>query len=119
MSNLSSFGGLFDRTPSQPTESFAASGAADRAKETANQVDARVDRALLTMEAIWVLVRDRLGLTDEQLADKVVELDLNDGQLDGKVRRPPLQCPTCHRTTIRRLSSCIYCGTDIMPDPFA
>jgi hypothetical protein len=114
-----SFGGLFSRTSQPQPESIASAGAADRAKETANQVDARVDRALLTMEAMWTLLRDKLGLTDDQLADKVVELDLQDGQIDGKVRRPPLQCPTCHRTTIRRLASCIYCGTDIMPDPFA
>jgi exopolyphosphatase/guanosine-5'-triphosphate,3'-diphosphate pyrophosphatase len=51
------------RAPYPGTDPHA--GAADRAAAKAESVDQRLDRALLTMEAIWTLFRDRLQLRDE------------------------------------------------------
>jgi hypothetical protein len=91
----------------------------DRARAKADALEMRLERALLTMEAMWTLVRDRFGVTDEQLAARIVELDESDGMLDGKVRRPPAACPSCSRNVPSRFPRCLYCGADIALNPFA
>ncbi len=91
----------------------------DRAEDHATRLEERLDRALLTMEALWTLLRDGLGVTEAQLADRITDLDLRDGVLDGKARRPPLHCPGCERPTARRFPRCLYCGQALKPDPFA
>lgn len=100
-----------------PTPAPDTSGA-ERAQRAAEQLEARLERALLTMEAMWSLLRDRLQVTDEQLVDRVVEIDLTDGVLDGKIRREALQCPQCERRIPRRFPRCMYCGQEIRHDPF-
>lgn len=94
------------------------SAAADRAANQARRVEDQLDRAMLTMQAMWTLLSEKLGATEEELRERVVELDLSDGILDGKVRRPPYECPACERPTPRRFARCLYCGDDIEMDPF-
>lgn len=84
-----------------------------------DQLEDRLDRALLACEALWTMLRDRLGISEEDLIERVNLLDLSDGQLDGKVRKPPVSCPRCQRTIASRFSKCMYCGQPIMHDPFA
>lgn len=69
------------------------SGNALRAQNIANQTEARLDRALLTMEAMWILMREHLDVTDEKLRALITEIDLSDGRIDGRARRsvPKLQ----------------------------
>jgi hypothetical protein len=92
---------------------------ADRALSRAEGVDHRLDRALLTMEAMWTLLRERLQLTDEQLAQRIVDVDETDGVLDGRKRRHAKACPHCKRTIPGRFARCLYCGEPVPPDPFA
>jgi hypothetical protein len=91
----------------------------DRARAKADNVEMRLARALLTMEAMWTLLRDRFGITDEELAARIVELDESDGMLDGKVRRPPVTCTACARNVPSRFPRCLYCGEAIALNPFA
>ncbi len=94
----------------------ASSGGA-RAKTTENE--ARLDRLVLATEAMWTLLRDKLGVTEEDLLNRINEIDLSDGQLDGKVRKPAVACPSCSRTISPRFPKCMYCGQAVMHDPFA
>jgi hypothetical protein len=105
------------RPPYPGTDPHA--GAADRAAAKAESVDLRLDRVLLTMEAIWTLLRDRLQLSDEDLARRIVDLDESDGFLDGKVRRKTQSCPHCKKTIPGRFPRCLYCGAAVPVDPFA
>ena len=81
-------------------------------------LETRLERALLVCEAMWTFVREKLGVTDLELLQRVNDLDLSDGQLDGKVRKGAVACPQCGRTIARRLPKCMYCGQAIMHDPF-
>ena len=92
---------------------------ADRAQSKAESVEQRLDRALLTMEAMWTLLRERLQVTDEQLAQRIVDVDESDGVLDGRVRRPLKSCPHCKKTIPGRFPRCLYCGEAVPVDPFA
>ena len=92
---------------------------ANRARATAETLEARLDRTTLACEAMWTLLRDKLGMTDNDLVDRIVELDLSDGKLDGKVAKSAVSCPKCGRTIARRFNKCMYCGQDIVSDPFS
>jgi len=95
-------------------------GAARRAARDATEhLEARLERAAMTIEAMWSLLRDRLGVTDAELVERIVELDLSDGVLDGRVRRGALECPACGRKIPRRHPRCLYCGADVPHDPFS
>jgi len=92
---------------------------AERSGEKVEGLQRRLDHALLAMEAMWTLLRDRLQAKDEDLVNRMVELDESDGILDGKVRRTPRACPHCRRTIPTRFPRCLYCGVVVAPDPFA
>ncbi len=96
-----------------------AKGEARVARRNLAQIETRLDRALLACEAMWTLLRDKLGVTDAELLNRINEIDLSDGRLDGKVRKSAVSCPSCGRTIARRFPKCIYCGQAIMHDPFA
>ncbi len=72
----------------------------------------RIDALVLVNMALWSLVSEKLGCTDQDLQDRVREIDLRDGNLDGRVTTPPRACPGCGRTISARHSRCIYCGKE-------
>ena len=82
-------------------------GAADRNVEAL--ID-RLDKLTLVNMAVWSLVREQLELTEEQLAERVREIDLADGVEDGKVPPQVAKCPQCGRVMSPRHGRCLYCG---------
>ena len=72
-------------------------------------------------EALWTILKEQHGFDDADLIDRINEIDLRDGKLDGRVKEKegPLSCPKCNRTLSRQRPTCLYCGTAIARDPFA
>lgn len=103
-----------------------AEAAADTAKvntaATARHVRdlaAELDRLELLLEAQWSLLHERLPVTDADLKRRVRELDLEDGYLDGKIRRDPtVVCGACSRKVARKAHRCTYCGAAMDPRGF-
>jgi hypothetical protein len=93
----------------------AAKRQAGEARLTDRELQARCDRLELVTHAMWTLLREKLGLQENDLVSRVRELDLTDGRLDGRYGEAPLQCPACGRTTGRRRPTCIYCGAGLNP----
>jgi len=93
---------------------------AARAERTAETLEARCDRLAMLCEAMWTLLRDQTGLNDEQLIDRINEIDLSDGTLDGKVDKSsgPIRCHQCDRAVGARFAKCMYCGAPVARDPF-
>ena len=100
-------------------EAAQAEGTARRVKTDVGELESRLERTLLACEAMWTILRDKLGVTDEQLVERINEVDLSDGKLDGKVRKTPVSCPRCGRTISPKFPKCMYCGQAIVHDPFA
>jgi len=73
----------------------------------------RIERLSLACQAMWELLRDHTGVTEEQLYDKVLEIDVRDGALDGKIETEVINCPHCARKTSTHRMRCIYCGKGI------
>ncbi len=92
------------------------------ARDARSQVDrmqADVERLLMITEALWIMLRDEHGYTDEQLLRKVQEIDMRDGRLDGKVaKQAPSQCSQCGKVMGARRAACLYCGAASTEAPF-
>lgn len=83
---------------------------AQRLRAQVRVLEANLAKSLMINEALWELMRDRLRLTEKDLHDKLYEVDMRDGQLDGKNQRKIATCPNCHRKVSPRHPACIYCG---------
>lgn len=104
------------------TAHMAASHAEARAREVKTDIEiirCDIERLLMITEAMWQIMKERFGYQDEELANRVVEIDRRDGKLDGRVAPgPPPACPNCGRTLERKRAVCLYCGQLIARDPF-
>ncbi len=73
-------------------------------------LEKRLDRLALCCQALWELLRDRDGLDDEAFLAKVSEVDLRDGQENGRMTPQQLACPSCGRLSNSRRHTCLFCG---------
>ena len=101
------------------SDAARAAGDARSARRSVDELEARIDRVMLVCEAMWSLLRDKLGMSETELLDRVNDLDLSDGKLDGKVRRTGHKCPACGRVIGPRFPICMYCGQAVQHHPFA
>ena len=100
----------------------SAESSAARASQKAESLDKRVeyleerlDRLSLISLALWTLLKDR-GLTEQQLMERMQELDLRDGVLDGRVQGGLINCPQCGRPLSQRHRKCLYCDYKLVAD---
>ncbi|MFW6133002.1 MAG: hypothetical protein ACOC8F_03835 [Planctomycetota bacterium] len=100
----------------QATQAQAAASRAThtgrRAQDAVRLLEERLDKLTLVNMALWELVKDKVDLTDEELTAKVEQLDLADGEADGKVSRELTHCARCGRAISPRHSRCMYCGSE-------
>lgn len=84
------------------------------------QLEGQVERLLMITEALWTILREQHGLDEQELLRQMVQIDIRDGKLDGRVASsPPEPCPKCHRIVAKRSMRCMFCGELIAVDPFA
>ena len=69
----------------------------------------RIDRLLLVVDAMWDLLKQQ-GLNDEQLIARILELDEADGTIDGKRTPVPHRCARCQSMISPERSTCAFCG---------
>lgn len=81
-------------------------------KSALHELERRTDRLALTTMAIWQLMSEKMGVTEADLEDKIREIDLSDGKLDGRVRVETNTCASCNRRLSKRHTKCMYCGAD-------
>src|SRR4051794_36920434 len=110
----SSDDGLGDFVPSADRLSSAPlSDPPPRRPEDVQGVDERVDQLLIVCAAMWELLRERSGLTENDLVNKVAEIDARDGTADGRITPKPRNCPKCHRVIFPKHRRCLYCGCEV------
>ena len=84
-----------------------------RANRDMKIVNANLSKILMINEALWELIRDKHGLTETDLHEKLYEIDMRDGVLDGKNQRKATECSGCGRMVSSRHPACLYCGNVI------
>lgn len=71
------------------------------------------ERLTLAAMAIAELLRDRLGVTQAEIENKILEIDQRDGQEDGRFRPAPGSCPKCQHLNGVSRTQCLYCGNSL------
>ena len=93
-----------------------ASAAQSKALEASNanmSLEKRVNKLSLVCMALWSLLSETCGLTEEDLMARVRQIDLMDGVEDGKLEHQKVsQCANCGRTMSTRHQRCLYCGAE-------
>ncbi len=106
-----------------PAATAAANEASRDARRSVTKVqilEADVERLLMITEALWTILKEQNGFTDDELRERVQAIDMRDGKLDGRVApSAPDSCAACKRPLARKRPRCIYCGHAAEPSPFA
>lgn len=89
---------------------------AERAAGKIEDVEERLDKLALLNYALWSLLKERLGVSEAELLERVQELDLRDGKLDGRINGVVINCDDCQRPLSRRHRKCLYCGFELKVD---
>ena len=86
---------------------------AERAANDLGTLERHVDRIGLACQAMWELLREHSGLTEEDLERKILEVDLRDGKLDNRIGHQIVPCPQCGKNTNTKRLNCVMCGAPI------
>jgi hypothetical protein len=105
--------GVFGMNRTETSRTKLGSNAQSKIRSDDSEIkhlQATIAKVLMINEALWEIVRDQHGLTDEDLHNKIHEVDMRDGQADGKNQRKATKCPNCEHMVSSRHPACLYCG---------
>ena len=90
------------------------------AEETVTPIEQRVQSLELACAGMWEILRDKLGVTEDELVAKIQEIDARDGRVDGKMSGAVgAKCNSCGRQLLsRRSDHCNWCGNSLPAAPF-
>ena len=97
-------------------ESSRARQDARSGQDVAEELRARLDRLELHCAAMGSLLQEHTGITGVQIEERIRELDMQDGRLDGRMRAAAKTCPTCGRAVSGDRAWCMYCGAGSIRD---
>lgn len=84
-----------------------------RMEETRRDIqdlEQRLGKLTLICLALWSLVQEKTNLKEEDLLQRVQQIDLLDGTQDGRITPQIAQCSQCGRVMNPRHQKCLYCG---------
>jgi hypothetical protein len=88
-----------------------ATGPSASTQSTMDELRGRVDRLSLICCAMWSVIQAQTNVSDDDLIRLMTDLDLADGQHDGRVSVEQVgKCSACQRPVSSRHVKCIYCG---------
>ena len=88
------------------------------ARDSLVRLEEKLDRLALITRAMFELMQSS-GITETQLSTKVTEIDLRDGQADGRMSPKPKRCPKCDAMISPKFGRCLFCGhTDAASSTF-
>lgn len=81
-------------------------------------LEQQCERLALAAMGMAEILRDRLGVTEQEIEAKITEIDLRDGRLDGRFRAGSAPCEQCQRPNAGSRSNCLYCGNPLASESF-
>lgn len=76
------------------------------------ELESQVNRLLLINAALYDVIKTKLGVTDEDISNKIKELNEKSTIFDQKNDQLVRKCKKCGKNLIQRRSLCVYCGTE-------
>ena len=70
----------------------------------------RFEKLLLVTAAMWELVSEKAGITDAELAARIIAIDERDGHRDGRRITPARRCSQCDAAVAKDRATCMFCG---------
>ncbi|MEM6583033.1 MAG: hypothetical protein AAF699_17270 [Pseudomonadota bacterium] len=87
---------------------------AKKANSSIAELEEKVDRLSLLCHALFEELQQATGLTEEQLRERITQIDLRDGKLDGKFKPETGNvCPECGHKNKSSRSNCYWCGAKL------
>ena len=83
-----------------------------------HRLEDRVELLALATAALAELVMEKLGITEEELAARITEIDGRDGVVDGRRLKRPRPCTSCSAMVAADRDTCQFCGAaqpDVSP----
>jgi hypothetical protein len=81
------------------------------ARSESRRLEEKLDKLALICRAMFEILQEKGGISDKELSAKVTEIDLRDGQADGRVAPPPPKtCPKCQAAISPKFGRCLFCG---------
>ena len=80
------------------------------AREANKHLADKVEGLALITRALLELLHETTGVSEERLRAKITEIDLRDGQADGRMTRQPQKCPKCDAMMSPRFGRCLFCA---------
>jgi hypothetical protein len=83
-----------------------------RNQESLFSLERRYEYLRIVTIAMWKVVKEQAGATDEQLRRHIEAIDLLDGKRDGRITRTSgvQDCDSCGRRILKSAVVCVYCG---------
>lgn len=78
-------------------------------------LEIQVEKLILVNQALVELLIAKLGMSEAEIIDKVIEVDLRDGTQDGRMNGAPTKCTECGRPVNPNKKRCLYCGHQTPP----
>jgi hypothetical protein len=103
----------YGRIQEAKTDAIDAKVRADQAVDRLRELETTVNHMALACQAMWELLRERVGITEAELLARIKEVDLRDGAADGRMRPTTVYCPKCGKPSNTKHSQCMYCGAAI------
>jgi len=99
---------------SAKTDAAEAKMSAQQYSERVRDLEYALGRTTLACQALWELLRARVGLTEDELLAKMTEVDLRDGVQDGRMTSVIITCPKCGRPSNSKNTRCMYCSAALV-----
>lgn len=88
---------------------------ATRINGNVSDLSLQLQKVALVNQALYEILKEKVGISDEELRRKVQEIDRRDGQEDLRASPKPVRCPKCSSTLTVGALSCQVCGVTVAP----
>ena len=75
-----------------------------------SEFNSNIEKLTLLCQAMWSLIEENTDLTEEDLENKILELEILRGDLFEEVEETAKTCPQCNAAVLPGTDKCQFCG---------